>query len=243
MAPTGVHNSGLSLELGQTATISASALQFTDNLSSDAQETYTITTPPADGLLLDNEAAVTSFTQADIDNGLISYQETNTSATSDSFSFTVTDAAGNATAGQQFQLTIQPPPANPASTSGLRYIGAGNFGGADSDILWQSSAGTPTIWLMNGASATIATEPTPPPAWQIAAVGDFNTDGQADILWQSTVEQPAIWLMNGTGVSNATALSTIPPANWHIVGAGDFYDTGFDDAILWQSAAGSRRCG
>ena len=156
-----MHNSGLSLGLGQTATDPGERAAVHRQSEQRRAGTYTLTTPPADGLLLDNEAAVTSFTQADIDNGLISYQETDANATSDSFGFTVTDAAGNATTGQQFQLTIQPPPANPASTSGLRYIGAGNFGGADSDILWQSSVGTPTIWLMNGASATIATEAHP----------------------------------------------------------------------------------
>jgi hypothetical protein len=96
----------LLLQAGATATIPGSLLQFADNLSSDAQETYTVTSAPQDGALLLNGAPVSTFTQGDIDNGLVSYQETTPGASADSLGFTVSDAAGNTTGPEQFGFNI-----------------------------------------------------------------------------------------------------------------------------------------
>ncbi len=131
-----------------------------------------------------------------------------------------------------------PSPAQASATS-LRPIGTGDFGGigADSAMLWQSSSGTPTFWLMNGATAAVVTTVTPPLDWQIVGIGDFNNDGQADILWQDADGDPGIWFMNGTSVGDAVALVD-PPIGWRVIGAGDFFDTGYDDTILWQNQNG-----
>ncbi len=110
--PALVHEGTLQVTAGQTVSISESLLQFDDNVSPHSQETYSVITGPADGILLKNGVATSSFTQADIDNGLISYHETLAvgSPTSDSFTFKVTDAAGNSTTGQQFLFQISPAP-------------------------------------------------------------------------------------------------------------------------------------
>src|SRR5262249_23734085 len=52
-------------------------------------------TPALHGTLSDNGVAVTSFTQADIDNGLVQYHENGDAATGDGFTFTVSDPFGN----------------------------------------------------------------------------------------------------------------------------------------------------
>ena len=68
-------------------------------------------------------------------------------------------------------------------------------------ILFQSSDGTPAIWLMNGLSAVSvgAVGPfNPGPSWHVKDSGDFNGDGKSDILWQNDDGTPAIWLMDGT---------------------------------------------
>jgi hypothetical protein len=105
--PTLVKNEPVLLPDGDTATIPESLLQFADAQSSDAQETYTVTSAPQDGKLLLNGAPTSSFTQAEIDNGLVSYEETaGPGVTSDSFGFTVSDAAGNMTGPQQFQFIL-----------------------------------------------------------------------------------------------------------------------------------------
>jgi hypothetical protein len=93
---------------GGTATIPGSLLQFTPAQGSAAPETYTVTSGPQNGTLMLNGAPTTSFTQTDIEAGIVTYQETTPGATSDSFGFTVTDAAGNTTAPQQFQFNLTP---------------------------------------------------------------------------------------------------------------------------------------
>jgi hypothetical protein len=55
-----------------------------------------------------NGAVAASFTQADINNGLVSYQETVNGVTSDTLSFKIADAAGNVTATSSFQVNIGP---------------------------------------------------------------------------------------------------------------------------------------
>lgn len=127
----------------------------------------------------------------------------------------------------------------PALATNLREIGTGNFGGTDSDIQWQNtSTNAPTTWLMNGATANVVTEVTPPAPWQLAGVGDFNSDGNADLVWHiDSTGNTTIWLMNGTSITQNVALPT-PPPSWQIVGTGDFYDTGFDNSILWQNSNG-----
>jgi Ca2+-binding RTX toxin-like protein len=105
-APSLVNNSPLTLRQLATATITSSTLQFTDNISSDANETYTVTAAPHDGLLLLDGSPTSSFTQAEIDAGEVGYRDLRSG--SDSFAFTVSDAAGNKTAAQQFQVTNTP---------------------------------------------------------------------------------------------------------------------------------------
>ena len=105
--PTLVNDNLLSILAGTTATLTSSLLSASDNDSSAAQLLYTVTTGPTDGTLLLNGSATTSFTQADINNGLVSYHETANFVTSDSFLFTVTDGAGNVTGTESFQIGIE----------------------------------------------------------------------------------------------------------------------------------------
>jgi len=95
----------LSIQAGATLAITSSLLVATDNVSSGVALHYTVTSGPAHGTLLLNNAATTSFTQADITNGLVTYHETTSGVTSDAFTFNVTDAAGNATTAS-FQISI-----------------------------------------------------------------------------------------------------------------------------------------
>jgi 20S proteasome alpha/beta subunit len=104
--PALVHESSLTVAVGATGIITSSLLQFDDNVSTHAQELYSVLTGPAHGTLLKANVATSSFTQADIDNGIITYRENGSVAASDSFTFRVTDAAGNQTTGQIFQFQL-----------------------------------------------------------------------------------------------------------------------------------------
>src|SRR5258708_3455630 len=107
-----VRDNALLIKAGATAVISATSnLAVSDSDYPDSSITYTITTAPTNGTLLKSSLPVSSFTQADLDNGLISYHETSlsTSALSDSFFFRASDPAGNQTPNTLFQISITPP--------------------------------------------------------------------------------------------------------------------------------------
>jgi hypothetical protein len=96
----------LPVAIGGTATISHSFLWSEDPDNTADQLTYTIIDRPAHGTILDNGVAATSFTQADIDNGLVRYVENGDIASGDSFTFQLSDLAGNHTETEPFRIAI-----------------------------------------------------------------------------------------------------------------------------------------
>lgn len=109
-------NSGSLMGAGQTITITAEQLQARDTDDTSDHLTYRVSTVPTEGTL----SLETIFTQADIDNGLVSY--THTGDESDAFQFTVSD--GKDTIGPfSFSITVSTPPVL-AVNSGL-IISAG----------------------------------------------------------------------------------------------------------------------
>src|SRR4051812_4213828 len=75
-APVVLTDNPLSVQTGGTQAITAALLSASDNVSSGAQLFYTVMTGPGAGTLLLSGAVASSFTQADINNGLVSYHET-----------------------------------------------------------------------------------------------------------------------------------------------------------------------
>ncbi|MBM0740212.1 pre-peptidase C-terminal domain-containing protein [Phormidium sp. CLA17] len=73
---------------------SSTLLNATDPDGLASQITYAIATAPSGGAISLNGTAVTSFTQSDINSGLVRYQQNGSEASSDSFSFTLTDQSG-----------------------------------------------------------------------------------------------------------------------------------------------------
>jgi hypothetical protein len=89
-------NNPISVQSGATAAISAAMLVTSDPDNTAAQLTYTITSGPNHGTLLRAGAPSTTFTQADVNAGLVTYRNDNSQALSDSFTFTVNDGIGAA---------------------------------------------------------------------------------------------------------------------------------------------------
>jgi hypothetical protein len=79
-------NIGMSVPQGMSGALGDLLLKTTDPDNTLTELIYTVTTPPSAGTL-----SMTTFSQTDIDNGSVNYLNTNTSATTDSFEFTVTD--------------------------------------------------------------------------------------------------------------------------------------------------------
>jgi uncharacterized repeat protein (TIGR01451 family) len=102
--PVVATNEPLRVNQGSTTPISNTNLKVTDTEDKNpAKLTYTLVTTPTYGLLLKDDEPLQpgdTFTQDDIDQGKISYQNTDPAnpATDDSFTFTVTDS-GKAVVG------------------------------------------------------------------------------------------------------------------------------------------------
>jgi Cadherin-like len=100
-------------DVGSNRTLTSAFLNVTDSNSAQftpAQLTYTIESPPSDGYLLKRGSIVSSFTQSDINNGLIEYQENGTVASIDRFTYYVSDPAGNRSPNAPFTIPISGTP-------------------------------------------------------------------------------------------------------------------------------------
>jgi hypothetical protein len=233
-APTVAHNNLLTIAAGSTQTISSSLLSVSDVASSAAQLHYTVTKTPADGTLLLNGLAASSFTQADIDSGLVSYHETSGGVSSDSFSFLVTDVAGNATGNTSFQINI-------TGNAPIPYHAPKDFNAdGTSDFIWNNDNGTVSVWDSGQISAAhwVSAIGAVPGSSHIAGVGDFDGNGHADFFWRDDDGAVFVW-DNGLASSAHTvsAPGTIP-ASSHISGVGDFDANGRAD-VLWHDDNGA----
>ncbi|PSB23629.1 Ig-like domain-containing protein [Stenomitos frigidus] len=109
--PVLVSNAGLTVDESAAATIGSTLLQVTDNDDPIAQLTYTVGSLPGHGALSLNGVAIlagATFTQTDVTSNKLRYQHDGGESLSDSFSFTVSDAAGGAIASNTFSITVNP---------------------------------------------------------------------------------------------------------------------------------------
>ena len=105
-------NNALTLSQGTTATIAQAKLLATQPTATTAQLTYTVTQLPTNGTLKLNNAAVAvggTFTQADINNNLLSYTNNGINANSDSFKFSVNGINLAILGGQTYTININAP--------------------------------------------------------------------------------------------------------------------------------------
>ena len=94
---------GATVVEGSTGNVITTAmLETTDVDNTDGELIYTITTTPGNGILYNNGVALgvsDTFSQSDIDAGLISYSHDGAESALDGFDFTVDDGAGTSTSG------------------------------------------------------------------------------------------------------------------------------------------------
>lgn len=118
-------NEGLTLDEAGTATITSSLLQVTDTDNTATELTYTLTQASINSILSLNGNSLSvgqTFTQDDINNNRLSYQHNGGETTSDRFSFTVADGAGNTLNGNSFNITV-----NPVNDAPVVTINQGGF--------------------------------------------------------------------------------------------------------------------
>jgi hypothetical protein len=128
-----------------------------------------------------------------------------------------------------------------------KVAGLGDFDGdGRPDILFQHAMTSQlAVWYMNGTTMTRAmmVNPTGPvdPAWKVAAVVDFNNDGNVDLLFQNaTTGALVIWYMTGAHMVSATLLTPMGPSDphWKVVGVADLNADGKQDLIFQHSLTG-----
>ena len=159
--PTLAVNAGSIVTQGLTDIITASELQVVDLDNTPGQLIYTITSAPADGQLELTTApgvAITTFTQADLDAGRVIFVHSGAAATSDSFTFTVSDGAGGSIGTTTFAITVAPfiPPPGGGGGSGGGGGGGGGTGGGSGGTGSGSGSGS-------GGSGGVAPPPIQPP--------------------------------------------------------------------------------
>jgi hypothetical protein len=217
-APVLVHDAVPAVVGGQTITLPENLLQFDDSAVSHAQETYTIIKAPQDGTLLLNGAPTSSFTQAEIDAGQVSYQETVSTATTDSFTFNVAGAGTAATFGfMTFAIT---PPQADFNGNGIP------------DILWTDPANG-NVGYNDGPNTTWNDLGFAPTGYTVVGTPDFSSDGHSDILWYDAATGDIGW---NEGPNTTWHDLGAAPSGYSVAGINDFAGNGVPE-ILWFDAS------
>ncbi len=103
---------------GGTGTITSADLSTTETgvTASNIQYTLTGNPPAADGAVEKNGVALgqgSTFTQADVNNGLITYVSTGNTSATDSIAFSIADLTnGGSLSGQSYSVSVVAPPTN-----------------------------------------------------------------------------------------------------------------------------------
>lgn len=194
--PAVTTNRGLAVAQGATAVITADSLRATD-LDGDTV-TFTVTASPVYGALLKGGGPVISFTQADIDAGLVTYQQDGSRVTSDWFKFTVSDGA--LTSGPStFAITVytiplvtlQPVPQTAFAGTTVRFA-------ADAD----SSAALTVRWQVSTAGGKLFQDIP----GSVSLILTFKAEAAQDGNLYRAVFTSAV----GTVVTDAVALTVTP---------------------------------
>lgn len=163
-APTIATNAGLRLDRGTTVAITTAALAAADVDNTAAQLTFAVTTGPAHGAVLLSGAPTTTFTQADLIAGQVSYQHDNSPGTTDAFIVTVSDGSLSA-APATFNVDINSiplvttDPTPQAGFAGTRVtFTAAADGSPTPTVRWQESTdGGATFTDIAGATSPTLT--------------------------------------------------------------------------------------
>jgi protocadherin Fat 4 len=220
-------NAGITVAENSTGNVITTAmLQTTDDDDSAANLTYTLTSVVANGTLWLDGAALSNgstFTQADVDSGLVSYDHDGTENFADAFSFSVDDGTGTTSTGT-FTVTVTPVNDNdPTITSD----GAGatasisiaenttavtTVTATDSDLPTQ----TLTYSIAGGDDAGLFTIGSSSGVLSFAAGRDFEapTDANADGVYIVSVQ-----VSDGTRTDTQTITVTITDVDEYNVGA------------------------
>ncbi|MFV8322472.1 reprolysin-like metallopeptidase [Flavobacterium sp. LS2R12] len=150
-------NNTINLPINATNTVLQSKLEATQPTATASQLVYTITQLPINGVLKLNNVAIVvggTFTQADINNSLVSYTHNGVNTNADSFKYSINGINSAFLGGQTFNITICTP-VTPTFTS----VPAICSGATLSALPTTSLNGITGSWLpaLNNTATTIYT--------------------------------------------------------------------------------------
>lgn len=137
-------NNTLNVDENGNAVIANTDLQVIDPDTAAADIVYSVTSDPSNGrleLTTSPGALITSFTQDDLDTGIVRYVHNGSETLSDSFTFSVSDGT-QTLPGQTFDITVDPVNQGPSidTNTGTTVVEGGNrtittamLSGSDSD--------------------------------------------------------------------------------------------------------------
>jgi parallel beta-helix repeat protein len=174
----------LLVDQGKSVALSNAQAQAFDVEDGAEKLTYLLSALPKNGSLEMNGVALSlgaSFTQADINNGAISYRNINSSSASDSFSFSVRDSAGGSTTTNTVAIAISTapiiviaPPSGGGSTSGGGTTTPPTTGGPGAVIDTKSNTG-PTVTDQPGTIASSTPNSVPNTQSKLVTRSPSNT--------------------------------------------------------------------
>ncbi|MBF0327280.1 MAG: tandem-95 repeat protein [Alphaproteobacteria bacterium] len=228
-APT-ISATAASTARGQSVSL-ATKLVAADLEQAAANLTYTITAGPTDGSVWKNGVKLANggtFTQADINSGLVSYLHHGAYGVGDdSFTYSLTDGDGATLTGQNFALTVG---ANAAAPQNIHAYAAKSFGSLTSftfldDTNRSFSGGTTVTYTLTGVSGPFTSATLRIGAgdvdyfWGERDLVRFNGNnlgylqGQNNQFSITTFTVNPAWIVNGTNqisvtVDNGWAVTT-----------------------------------
>ena len=154
-------NTGLTLYQNDGLTVIASGRLRTLDPDNPAAATlvYTLTAVPAKGSLKKNATALVvgnTFTQADLDGGMISFTPDGTTNGADSFAFTYTDGTAEAQGPVSFAVTITPAYTLTVTRAGS---GVGSISATGCTLSWSGDAGSCTVLTDTPITLSASAEP------------------------------------------------------------------------------------
>ena len=190
-------STGASVDEGDSYTFVNTALNATDPDDSGAGLIYTLTAVPENGDLVLNATPLVlndTFTQADIDGGVLQYQQNGSETVVDQFGFDLSDGGENGTAvvSSTFTMTINPINDAPVISGSNSFMAVEGFTGVVTDLSASDSEGDDITFSLSGIDAGDFT--IVPGTGAISFVGapsvdspeDDNVDNQYDITLTAT---------------------------------------------------------
>lgn len=239
-APVLAVNHAMAITEGATLPISVNVLSASDDVSSGADLRFTVIAAPSYGTLSLNGNPTSSFTEADLTNGAVTYHETAFGASADSFHFVVSDAAGNQTPTETFQIEVSDAPVFATSSilpnmNGWTALASTDINGDGTpDVIWKSDNGDVAAWVVGNGQIISMQRFGSMQGWQAAGTGDVNHDGTGDLIWQSGSGEVAAWLFNQSNISSVEHFPAMP--GWTPLGAAQDGNGTMD--LFWKSGAG-----